>query len=190
MPQSFYFLFQQHTHLQVKQEPPLVLFSLFLLLAPNSYCRLDVIISSSASNNLYVHLTADWSDAACCQPLRQCARYRVRLRFSFFSLLPRAESVLYARLCLACASFAHLQKMYPLALFFFSVLCNIYHTTVYFVVHPFVKLIWWLGKHTVRISYVTNMYLPHLCTIKIVQKYAQGTHVHFPYPHYIPQHTV
>ena len=102
MPQSSSFEFQQHNHLQVKHEPPRVFDLFFLLLAPDSYCRLEAI-SPPASNCLSAHLTADWSDAACCQSLRQSLRCHITcfFFFFFFPLLLRADLVLYT--CLTAA---------------------------------------------------------------------------------------
>ena len=71
----------------------------FLLLAPDSCCRLGTI-SPPTLNCLSAHLTADWSDAACCQSLRQRVQCQITHLF-FLSPLPWADSVLYV--CLTAA---------------------------------------------------------------------------------------
>ena len=115
MPQSSSFEFQQHNHLQVKHEPPRVFDLFFLLRAPDSYSRLEAI-SPPASNCLSAHLTADWSDAACCQSLRQSLRCHITCFFFFFF----SHSCFGLTWCSTraslqrSASFAHLQRMRPL----------------------------------------------------------------------------
>ena len=71
----------------------------FLLLVPDSYCRLEEI-SPPASSCLSAHLTAAWSDATRCQSLQHRVRCQITHLFSL-SLPPRADSRLYARLTTA-----------------------------------------------------------------------------------------
>ena len=80
----------------------------FLLFAPDSYCRSEAI-SPPASDCLSAHLTADWSDAACCQSLRQRVRCQITRLFCLGLTLCSTRASLQR-----CASFAHLQRVGPL----------------------------------------------------------------------------
>ena len=77
----------------------------FFLLASNSCCRLEAI-SLPAFNCLMAHLTADCSDAACCQSLRQ--NMWCQITHLFISLLPQCSTCASWQ---QCASFAHLQRV-------------------------------------------------------------------------------
>ena len=107
MPQSFSFLFQQHTHLQVKHEPP---FSVF--------CLLPIHIAVWRPS-LHLHLTAcrciwlligQMLRVSIIAAMRVVSDYSSLLLLSCLRLTWRSTYASLQR----CSSFAHLQRMGPL----------------------------------------------------------------------------
>ena len=92
---KFIFFFQQHTHLQVKHEPPLVLiFSFFCLLPIHvAIWRPSLHLHPTACWRIWPDLT--WLIGEMLRAVSNCGNAcSVRLLFSFFSLLPLADLVL------------------------------------------------------------------------------------------------
>ena len=94
MPQSFSFLFQQCTHLQGKHENPLVfIFSSFcLLLIHIAVWRPFLHLHPTACRRIWPLI------GQILRAVNRCGQAcGVKLLVSFFSLLPQADLVLYAR---------------------------------------------------------------------------------------------